>query len=385
MKKIILLVFSLTLNLLIAYSQNSGDELIKKLVEKQVLTQDEADEILKESSKQVSEKESSVEQSLNKVRNAFNTPYMKFGGYGLLNYKYCDVSKVKHDFKPRVIFLHMSGELFNNIGYFIMAEFVDPFVYEFYGEWKPSDKFNFRLGQFKVPFTLENPISLTNLETISNTRSISSLTGMSDDVMKKQNGRNNSGRDAGLQISGSLIPIAEHNLVEYTLGLFQGAGMSSSEKNNSKDFAGTLLLQPVKGLRIGGSVYFGEATYAVDEDAQISDHVRNRWAVSADYQSDRVYARAEWLHGKDGIIKREGGYGTVLYYFIPKKMNIVGKVDYYNKNKEYNTEVTDYTIGLNYYFYPRCRVQVNYTYSDYSKKWNADNSNILQAQLQLVF
>jgi len=383
MKKISLLIL-LSAITFITYSQNTNSELLKKLVEKEILTQSEADEIIKES-EPAPEIKSSVNPTFDKVREAFNTPFLKFGGYGLLTYKYHDVARIKHDVKARALFLHMGGKLPYDIGYFVMAEFTDPFLYEFYAEWTPSTRFNFRIGQYKVPFTLENPISLTNLETISNARSISSLAGMSDDVMKKQNGRNNAGRDMGLQISGSLIPLGNHNLLEYSLGLFQGSGMSSSEKNNSKDFAGTLLLQPVKGFRIGGGAYFGEATYSVGEETAESDHVRNRWVISTDYNSERLYGRAEWIHGKDGIIDREGLYGTLLYYFIPKKLNAVGKVDYYNKNKKYNTEAIDYTVGLNYYFYPQCRVQVNYTYSDYSKNWDADNSNTLQAQLQIVF
>ena len=146
-----------------------------------------------------------------------------------------------------------------------------------------------------------------------------------------------------------------------------------------------LLLQPVQGLRVGGGVYFGQASYARAGETVTSDHVRDRWYVSADYKSERFNARAEWINGNDGGIEKEGVYAMGLYYLVPKKLNTLLKADYYNRNKDINSEVIDYTVGINYYFYPQCRVQLNYTYSDYSNKWDAQNSNVVIAQLQIAF
>lgn len=383
MKKL-LLSGALLLSAFCVFGQKNNDSaLLKKLVDKQVITQKEADEIAKEDSKQ--SQSASLSQKVDKVRDAFNTPYMKFGGYGMLLYKYNDVSKVKHDFEPRVVFLNMSGKLTNNLSYFVMAELVDPLLHELYLDWTPTKEFNVRAGQFKVPFSLENQISLTNLETVMYSRTISNLVSMGDDVMKLQNKRNNGGRDIGIQASGSLAPMGSHDLIQYSLGVFQGSGITTREQNNTKDFAGTLLFQPMKGFRVGAGAYFGQATYSNDGGATTKDHVRNRWGISSDYQTDRLTARAEWFKGNDGGIDREGVYGSLMYYFVPKKFNAVAKVDYYNSNKTVNTEVMDYTLGVNYYFYPQCRFQLNYTHSNYSKKWGAEDSNTVYAQMQIVF
>lgn len=379
MKKLFI-ISVLLLSFIAINAQDSDTTLLQKLVEKKVLTQHEADEIMQKN--QQSTKNLTTPQ---KVRDAFNTPYMNFGGYGLLTYKYSDVSNVKNDFKPRVVFVSMNGKLTKTISYMILAEFVDPEIHEFYATWAPSNKFNVKLGQMKVPFTLENQYSLTQLESVYNTRSITSLASMTDDVTKLQNGKNNGGRDIGISISGSLISLKDHDLLEYNMGIFQGAGISSSEKDNHKDFAGQVLLQPIRGLKFGGSVYVGSATYAMPLETEATTHTRDRWALSGEYKSELFSARAEWIHGNDGGIKKEGLYGTVLCYAIPQKLNFFTKVDYFNKNKENNTEVMDYTIGANYYFYKQCRVQVNYAYSDYSKKWDARNSNNVYAQLQIVF
>lgn len=182
-----------------------------------------------------------------------------------------------------------------------------------------------------------------------------------------------------------MFEVGDHKILQYAIGIFQGTGVSTSAKNNNKDFAGTLMLQPLKGFRLGGGAYFGKATYMQGTDIVASDHVRNRWIASADYTSDRFAGRAEWLRGNDGGVQKEGLYGMALYYLMPKKLNALAKVDYYNRNKDVNSEVIDYTFGINYYFYSQCRIQVNYTYSDYSKQWNADNSNSVMAQLQIAF
>lgn len=380
MKKL-LFVLSLCVACTLVYAQDSNSELLKKLVEKNILTQSEADSIRGNAPAKSALGNATTE----KIRQAFNTPYMRFGGYGLFMYRYSDIANVKHDFEPRVIFLSMRGELTKNLKYFILAEFVNPMPYEFWGEWTPAKEFNIRLGQMKTPLSLENQISLTDIEGVFNTRSISALIGMGDDVQRQQNNKNNTGRDAGVMAYGNLLKTQTHDLLEYKVGLFQGTGINTTENNNSKDFAANLMLQPIKNLRIGGGVYLGEAKYIKPGETEKNDHVRNRWIASSDYRSERVYARAEWIRGNDGGISKEGLHGMGLYYFVPKKFNAFAKVDYLNQNRDTSKEVIDYTLGLNYYFYGACRFQINYTYSDYSKSWGEKNSNAVLGQMQIVF
>lgn len=379
MKKFIvflsLCIFSGTL-----YAQDS-DELLKKLVEKNILTQSEADEL------KIPAKKETTPTTVEKVRNFFNSPYIQIGGNGQLMYQYSDVDKIHHNFKAKNLFISVNGKLNNSFRYGFLLELVNPSVQEFWGEWTAAKEFNLKVGQFKSPFTMESQLVPATLETASYSRTISNLVGYAgeDDVLKTQNNKNNFGRDAGIMVSGELIPLNTHNLIQYSAGMFQGTGVTTGETNNTKDFSGMLLFQPLKGLRVGGGAYFGQATYVKAGQTDALDHVRDRWYVSADYKSDRFYARSEWVHGNDGGIDKEGLYGLGLFYLIPQKLNILGKVDYYNKNKNVNSEVIDYTIGLNYYFYPMCRIQLNYTYSDYSEKWDSSDSNMVFAQLQIAF
>lgn len=378
-----LFMLSLSVACSFIYAQDSNNELLKKLVEKNVLTQSEADSLRHNPVQE--NRNQSFSQTADKVREAFNTPYMRFGGYGLFMYKYSDIANVKHDFEPRVIFLSMRGEITKNFKYFILTEFVKPMPYEFWAEWTPSNEFNVRLGQMKTPLSLENQISLTDIEGVFNTRSISALIGMGDDVQKLQNGKNNTGRDAGVMAYGNLFKTQTHDLLEYKVGIFQGTGINTSENNNSKDFAANIMLQPVKGFRIGGGAYFGEAKYVKPAESDASNHVRNRWIASSDYRSERVYARAEWIKANDGGISKEGLHGMGLYYITPKKLNCFAKVDYLNQDKSMSKEVMEYTVGVNYYFYGSCRFQLNYVYADYSKNWGDRNSNTVLGQMQIVF
>jgi len=362
-----------------AQAQDNNSKLIEKLVNKNVLTQQEADQLLEESSAE--KEENVIVKAQNFVRKGFNTPYLNFGGYGLLMYQYHDVEKNHHDLRPRVTFLWMDGKITDHLRYYVLYEFVSSTLFEYYAEWLPSSAFNVRVGQYKVPFTLENPISLTQLEAIMNTRSVSSLAGMGTDV-----GVNNgAGRDIGIQISGSLLPGTNHDYIQYWAGVFQGTGINRREDNNVKDFATTLALQPVKGFRLAGSMYAGQATYSI-ADGTVQDHVRNRWALSADYKSDRFYGRTEWINANDGGIKKEGLYGTALWYFVPDKFNAFLRADHFYNNKDTKEKAMDYTGGINYYFAPSCRLQLNYTYSDVSDNWTStQTSHNVYAQMQIVF
>lgn len=321
------------------------------------------------------------------VRKLFNSPYIQLGGNGQLMYRYSDVDKIHHDIKAKNLFLSLNGKLNDSFRYGFLLELVNPSVQEFWGEWTADRAFNLKVGQFKSPFTLESQFVPATLETAAYSRTIANLVGYAgeDDVLKMQNGKNNFGRDAGVMVSGELIPLKEHHLVQYSAGLFQGTGVTTGAVNNNKDFAGMLLFKPVKELRVGGGAYFGQATYLKVGEEMPGDHVRDRWFLSADYNSKRFTARAEWVNGNDGGIRKEGVYALALYYLVPGKLNILGKVDYYDRNKDVNVDVFDYTCGINYYFYPQCRVQLNYTYSDYSEEWGAKNSNTVFAQLQVAF
>ena len=309
------------------------------------------------------------------IRTGMITPYLKLGGYAMLTYQYREAENI-HDVRPRLAFISMDGKIGSNFRYFLLAEFVNPRLFEYYGEWTFSKYIGIKVGQQKVPFALENPISPTNMESILNTRTVSSLVGMNDDV-----GVTTSGRDIGMQIFGSFFD----GLLSYNAGFFQGTGINIKENNQRKDFSGILSLQPIKNFHIAGSLYLGEAVYSIN-DNPLTSNTRNRWALSADYETERFYARSEWINGNDAGTLKSGIYGTALWYFVPKKINGFLKLDFFDADTSIGSVATDYIVGGSYYFAPRCRLQLNYMHSQYSANWQGNlNRNSLFAQMQVVF
>ena len=80
MKKGVTLFILCFLSLTYMHGQKKENKLLDKLVEKNVLTESEAADIRKETLQ--TEAKPALSQSIDKVRNAFNTPYMQFGGNG---------------------------------------------------------------------------------------------------------------------------------------------------------------------------------------------------------------------------------------------------------------------------------------------------------------
>ncbi|MDR0927321.1 MAG: OprO/OprP family phosphate-selective porin [Ignavibacteria bacterium] len=278
----------------------------------------------------------------------------------------------------------------NQFGYSIMFDLgPNTALHEVYGEWLPMDAINVRFGQFKIPFTIENPMAPIAWETIYLSRSASAMCGSVGDY--NQFGVDGPlgksivpkiGRDAGLQLSGKLFKKDNYFHLEYYAGLFNGTGMNTKDNNNHKDFVGTAYYQPIKDLRIGGSYYNGKLLYALGE-MPVANHTRDRFAVSAEYNSKYFYGRSEYIGAKDGEINRNGFYCSAVWKFIPQKWEAVVKYDFYDKDMDISdNEVSDITAGINFYFALFSRIQLNYIYTDDKV---LGKNNAVATQLQLFF
>jgi hypothetical protein len=376
---------------ILSYSQESK-EILEMLVEKQIISQNEADKLIKESSAQ---KEPSLVQ---KEKSAFQSEAFRLSGYGQIIYDWkenADAGGANNSINVARAILFAVGRLGsqNQFGYMLMYDFGPKHcLHELYGEWLPVNAFNVRFGQYKTPFTMENPMSPTRIETINFTRSALALSGSTGDFNGLAGGAK-AGRDAGIQISGQLFPADEFSRMEYYAGLFNGTGFNTSDSDNHKDFIGTAYWLPVKGFRIGGSIYCGKlhfglnpneaASYGLSNELAAGSHVRNRWVVGAEYNGKHCYVRSEYIAGNDGGLRRAGCYGTAVWKFIPNKWEALGKYDFYDKNTAVDkNEINEITVGINCYFAYLCRIQLNYIHTD-DKASGKNNS--LAAQLQLFF
>jgi hypothetical protein len=333
-------------------------------------------------------------------KNAFTTESFQLYGYGQIIEnisEHPDRGQVRttanNSFDIARAILFATGRLGKEkqFGYMLMYDFgPNSGLHELYGEWLPSDAVNVRFGQYKIPFTIENPMSPTRIETIYFSRSTASMSGSSGDFNQYGvNGPQSSsvsvkaGRDAGLQLSGKLLKKDDFFWLEYYTGLFNGTGFNTKDNNNHKDFIATAYWQPIKGLKAGGSVYSGQLYYIADGKTTPSNHVRNVWSIGAEYKSNYCYARSEYLSANNGGVKRKGYYGSAVWKFIPDKWEIVGKYDFYDKNTAVcQNETRDITAGVNYYFAYLSRIQVNYIHTNDKA---LGKNHAVAAQLQLFF
>ena len=255
-------------------------------------------------------------------------------------------------------------------------------VQEFYTDYRLSkgNELTVRFGQFKHSYTMENPMSPTQLELVDvYSQAVLYLAGEGPDPL---NGVNY-GRDMGLEVYGDLAK----GLVHYELALMSGQGVNRKDLNNQKDFIAKLELRPVDGFRVVASGYLGTGcavgTAAWNPEINVGDNYkRNRYSVGAEYKTQPYTGskykearpasiRAEWLGGQDGNVGSRGGYVTTTIPVVDA-LDIVASGETFDRN------------GVQYWFYKKCRMQLQYTRCMCGDMIGKDY-NWLQAQMQVAF
>ena len=268
-------------------------------------------------------------------------------------------------------------------------------VQEYYTDYRLSkgNELTVRFGQFKHSYTMENPMSPTQLELVDvYSQAVLYLAGEGPDPL---NGVNY-GRDMGLEVYGDLAK----GLVHYELALMSGQGVNRKDLNNQKDFIAKLELRPVDGFRVVASGYLGTGcavgTAAWNPEINVGDNYkRNRYSVGAEYKTQPYTGskykearpasiRAEWLGGQDGNVGSRGGYVTTTIPVVDA-LDIVASGETFNRNTKVDGwDQTNLTVGLQYWFYKKCRMQLQYTRCMCGDMIGKDY-NWLQAQMQVAF
>jgi len=279
---------------------------------------------------------------------------IQLSGYTHIRYQFFE-EKTKNDgFDIRRARLNVKGAFTPSFSYRLQIDFVNsPNLLDAYAEYKLNKIVVFTLGQFTVPFSLENTTPELSMESIDRSQAVEALVGRTKDIIGNQGGR-----DIGIQVGGSLVELNNSPLIEYKLGLFNGAGVNTSDNNNDKDVVGRVLLHPIKGIDVGGSFYNGMGYYG----QMPKNHIRNRYGCDIALKFANATFRAEYLHGKDSTINRAGFYLQAGYYIISKTLQLLAKYDTYNPNKDVShNSTTNYIIGVNYNFTENIRLQASYS------------------------
>jgi phosphate-selective porin len=373
--KTFLLLSFLTISAIAAKAQQNED-LLNILIKKGLVTQQEADSIRSEQA--IKEQAQRDKEKENQHNISIGSRALQISGLVQARYQDFQQSGVNNSFDVHRARLDARGNITDNWSYELYTEFAATTkLLEAYTTYRFGDFLRISAGQFKVPISYESLLGDSQLDFIDRSQTVEALAGRSKDVIGNQ-----IGRDLGVQASGSFAKINDYYLFDYTLGVFNGAGIDvTSDNNNYKDFAGRLVVHPIKALSFGGSLYEGEDVPTGSPKSQ----VRNRYGFDGQFVSGPLSVAAEYLHGTDGAINRDGWYAQAGYYLIPNFFQILGKYDTYDPNKVKPTDRTYiYTAGVNFVFNRWTKLSVDYLFR-HEETAVQINNDILETQLQIAF
>lgn len=329
-----------------------------------------------------------------------NTPKLsvlsdiKFSGYVMSQYQYSDQdSKESNSFNIRMVRMALEGRLMKDFYWKVQLQAngntsdlgSSPRMVDAFAEWQKYEAFKIKAGQFKRPFTFENPMHPITQGFMGYSQNVSKLAGFSDRTGEHAS----NGRDIGVQIQGDLIKnAAGRNLLHYQVGVFNGQGTNHKDVDQRKDVIGGIWVSPVKGLRIGAFGWTGSSarkgTWDVtdakhnvvkNEDGSVKTQKgvrslsKNRYAFSAEYAANDWTVRSEYIHSQGyGFTKSltsgketdcnvnyaagdqaDGFYALMIAPVISKKLYAKARYDLYRPRAEWGTSRTQYEIGANYW------------------------------------
>ncbi len=169
-------------------------------------------------------------------------------------------------------------------------------IVDAYVQYKPFRQLNVKVGQYKIPFTIENTdYAPLKFEFIDYPMALRKLMGFNEVVGGETLAA--TGRDMGVTLYGGFGERDGYDLVHYDFGVFNGSGINKGDENRTKDIAARLSVRPVAGLTLSGSYYWGEYGKAYLK--------RQRYAVGACYDRGPIVVRSEWVGGTTGIAATE--------------------------------------------------------------------------------
>lgn len=350
---------------------------------------------------------------------------IKFSGYIMSQYQYSDKESNKgekdiNSFNIRMVRMALEGRVAKDFYWKAQLQVngntsnltVAPRMVDAFAEWQKYDAFKVKAGQFKRPFTFENPMHPVTQGFMSYSQNVLKLAGFSD-----RNGEHSSnGRDIGVQLQGDLFKANDgHHFLHYQVGVFNGQGTNMKDVDQRKDVIGGVWVAPIKGLRIGAFGWTG--SYArkgtwTEVDASgnavaksgVRSLEKNRYAFSAEYAAHDWTVRSEYIHsqgygfktsnasGKESDCtinyaagdKADGFYALMIAPVISKKLYAKARYDLYRPQADWHTSKTQYEIGANYWIGKHVMVAAEYArVNDRSLK--KENYNVFDLQLDVKF
>ena len=341
---------------------------------------------------------------------------IKLSGYGLVEYQYSGQQGNKSNtFDLRLVRVSLDGRLKGDFYWKAQMQIngnttnngTSPRLVDLFAEWQKYPFLRVKAGQFKLPFTFENPMHPIDQGFMSYSQNVSCLSGFSD----RSGQQSSNGRDIGIQLQGDFLNVGKGRpLFHYQAGVFNGQGINRKDVDQQKTVAGGVWVMPVEGMRIG--VFGLEGSYArkwsyTDEAGQKHSVTKSlpqhRYAVSAEYvtKSDWIF-RSEYIHStgegfktsdneKNADLtlngygsKADGVYALAIAPIKKKKAHVKARYNMYRRNGEWDKSKTMYEIGADYKFSKNIGVTAEYVFVN-DRTLNKHNYNMADVQLQFRF
>ena len=339
---------------------------------------------------------------------------VKLSGYGMTQYQYSGQKNAEsNSFNIRMARISLEGRIADDFYWKTQVQFngntsnlgSSPRMVDLFAEWQKFEYFKVKIGQFKNPFTFENPMHPIDQGFMGYSQNVSKLAGFSDRAGEHAS----NGRDIGLQFQGDFLKNANgRNLLHYQVGVFNGQGINTKDVDNQKNVIGGVWLMPVSGMRIGAFGWTGSyarkgnwtetvadptssvtpgATKEITHTNEVRKLAQNRYAFSFEYKKDGWTVRSEYIHStgkafaksltsfndtnsKDCSLnekigdKAQGVYGLVIAPLaqLPKnsRIDIKARYDMYQPNGKSNMQKTQYEAGLNFHIGKRFSILTEY-------------------------
>lgn len=330
-------------------------------------------------------------------------------GYAILQYQASgQESSESNTFNLRLARVSIDGRILDDFYYKLQAQINgntttngnSPRIVDAFVEWQKHAEFKVKAGQFKRPFTFENPMHPVDQGFMGYSQNVSKLSGFNDRVGEQAS----NGRDIGVQIQGDVVKnAAGRALLHYQVGVFNGQGINTKDVDQQKDIIGGAWVMPVDGLRIG--VFGWNGSYARNNSGSITKVRKHRYAFSGEYKAADWTFRSEYIHSvgygfkttynekadlsKDEINtaagnRADGFYALVIAPVKQKKLHVKARYDMYRPQAEWGTCKTFYEIGADYLFTKNLQLNIEYAFVN-DRSLTKHNYNMFDAQLSFRF
>ena len=333
---------------------------------------------------------------------------IKLSGYGMLQYQYSGQKNAEsNSFNVRMGRISLEGRIADDFYWKAQVQFNgntstlgnSPRMVDLFAEWQKYDYFKVKIGQFKNPFTYENPTNPIDQGFMAYAQNVNKLAGFSD----RSGMHSSNGRDIGLQFQGDFLKNSNgRNLLHYQVGVFNGQGINTKDVDNQKNIIGGVWVMPIQGMRIGAFGWTGsyarKGTWTDDEHGhQVANGEssfsgtrklsQNRYAFSFEYKQDGWTVRSEYIHSTGMAFakstnnfndadakncnlneslgnKAQGVYGLVIAPLakLPKgnRVDVKARYDMYQPNGKTDMMKTQYEAGLNFHIGKRFSILTEY-------------------------